>query len=186
MYGSGAKGVADTLMKESAANGVTKDISVHEAQQLINKVFSYMPEAKDWIMNRRAMATRGEDCISALGRRRHFVMTSQDALNHIQNEYINTPIQSLASDFTMFALMEIHKQIKQYGLDATLVCTVHDSIMLEVNPEQIDQVANLCTDIMETLPKILLPDLQVPFKADAEYGPRWGGPMTPWVKGESK
>ncbi len=146
-----------------------------EARAIIDKWFKPMPYVKAWIDGRRAMAKRGEPCVTIFGRERHFVITNED-LNHIQNEYINTPIQSVASDFTMFSLMDIDKFIREEELDARIVTTVHDSIIIEVRDEKelVDRVANKCLEIMANTPLKYIPDCPVPFKADAEVGYAWG------------
>lgn len=146
-----------------------------EARAIIDKWFKPMPYVKAWIDGRRAMAKRGEPCVTIFGRERHFVITNED-LNHIQNEYINTPIQSVASDFTMFSLMDIDKFIREEELDARIVTTVHDSIIIEVRDEKelVDSVANKCLEIMANTPLKYIPDCPVPFKADAEVGYAWG------------
>lgn len=163
-YGRGPGSIAQTFKK-----------SMSEARAIIDKWFKPMPYVKSWIDGRRAMAKKGEPCVTVFGRERHFVVTNED-LNHIQNEYINTPIQSIASDFTMFSLMDIDKFIREEGLDARIVTTVHDSIIIEVKDEKelIDLVANKCLEIMANTPLKYIPDCPVPFKADAEVGYAWG------------
>jgi len=162
IYGRGPASVAEQI-----------GCNMSEARALIQKVFDYMPQAKVWIDNRRVMASRGEECINALGRRRHFVITDQSALNHIQNEYINTPVQSLASDFTLLSVMEIHEALEVKGLCAHIISMVHDSVILEVHPDHLEEVAQLGTEIMSTLPRRVLPDCLVPFKVDIKSGYRW-------------
>ena len=134
-----------------------------------------MPLVKAWIDNRKAMARRGEKCTTLFGRERHFVLTNED-LNHIQNEYINTPIQSIASDFTMFSLLAIDKYLRENGFDAKIITTVHDSIILEVEdkPEYLREIGNVCVNIMAKTPLDYVPDCPVPFVADAEIGYKWG------------
>lgn len=163
-YGRGAASLAQTFKK-----------SMSEARGIISKWFKPMPLVKEWIDNRKAMARRGEKCITPFGRERHFVITNED-LNHIQNEYINTPIQSIASDFTMFSLLEIDKYLRVNGFDAKIITTVHDSIILEVKDEKelVDTIAQACINIMATTPLKYMPDCPVPFKADAEVGYAWG------------
>lgn len=163
-YGRGPGSIAQTFKK-----------SMSEARAIIDKWFKPMPYVKSWIDGRRAMAKKGEPCVTVFGRERHFVVTNED-LNHIQNEYINTPIQSIASDFTMFSLMDIDKFIREEGLDARIVTTVHDSIIIEVRDEKelVDRVANKCLEIMANTPLKYIPDCPVPFKADAEVGYAWG------------
>lgn len=167
-YGRGPGSIAQTFKK-----------SMNEARDIINKWYKPMPKVKAWIENRRAMASKGEKCSTPFGRERHFVITNEN-LNHIQNEYINTPIQSIASDFTMFSLLEIHKWLEKEGYYqkniARIITTVHDSIILEVedSPELLKKIGNACIDIMASTPLMYIPDCTVPFVADAEIGYRWG------------
>jgi DNA polymerase-1 len=164
-YGRGPGSIAQTFKK-----------SMSEARAIIEKWYKPMPYVKAWIDGRRAMAKRGEPCVTPFGRERHFALLSADELNHIQNEYINTPIQSIASDFTMFSLIEIDKFIQKNNIDARIVTTVHDSIIVEVvdDPKVIDLMARECKDVMATTPLKYIPDCPVPFRADAEVGHSYG------------
>lgn len=170
-YGRGPGSIAQTFKK-----------SMSEARAIIAKWYKPMPYVKAWIDNRRAMAKRGERCVTPFGRERHFVVTNED-LNHIQNEYINTPIQSIASDFTMFSLLEIDAFIREHNVDARIVTTVHDSIILEVrdDPKLIDMMAEECCAVMASTPSKYIPDCPVPFRADAEVGYAWGK-LSAWEK----
>lgn len=164
-YGRGAGSIATKFKK-----------SMREAQEIIDKWFAPMPKVKEFINNRRRMATRGEPCVTIFGRERHFVITDSE-LNHIQNEYINTPIQGTASDFTMFSLLNIYDYLEANWKDkARIVTTVHDSIILEVEdkPEYLKEIGNKCIEIMANTPLQYVPDCPVPFVADAEIGYKWG------------
>jgi DNA polymerase-1 len=165
-YGRGPGSIARTFKK-----------SMGEAKAIIDKWYRPMPRVKEWIENRRNMARKGEACVTEFGRERHFVLTNEN-LNHVQNEYINTPIQSIASDFTMFSLLEIDAFLEQENLRsvAQIVTTVHDSIILEVkeDKELIKRIADKCTWIMATVPQRYLKECPVPFRADVEVGDAWG------------
>lgn len=164
-YGRGAGSIATKFKK-----------SMREAQDIIDKWFKPMPKVKEFINNRRRMATRGEPCVTIFGRERHFVITDAE-LNHIQNEYINTPIQGTASDFTMLSLLNIYDYLEEnWKGKARIVSTVHDSIILEVedNPEYLKEIGNTCVNIMAQTPLKYVPDCPVPFVADAEIGYKWG------------
>lgn len=150
--------------------------SMAEARDIIDKWFKPMPKVKEFINNRRRMAVRGEPCVTIFGRERHFVITDEE-LNHIQNEYINTPIQGTASDFTMLSLLNIYDYLQQHWQGkARLTTTVHDSIIMEVDddPTIIAEIANDCVNIMANTPLEYVPDCPVPFVADAEIGYKWG------------
>lgn len=164
-YGRGAGSIATKFKK-----------SMREAQDIVDKWFAPMPKVKEFINNRRRMATRGEPCVTIFGRERHFVITDAE-LNHIQNEYINTPIQGTASDFTMLSLLNIYDYLQEHWQGkARIVSTVHDSIILEVDdkPEYLKEIGNVCVDIMARTPLDYVPDCPVPFVADAEIGYKWG------------
>ena len=154
---------------------------MQESQEIINKWFKSKPKVKQYIDTQRRKPLKGEPCVSLLGRERHFVITNEN-LYHVQNEYINTPIQSLASDFTMLSLIAISDWLDESGIDARIITTVHDSIILEVvdNKEIIDKVATKCQQIMAETPKKFVPDCPVPFRADAEIGYSWGA-LEEWV-----
>lgn len=172
-YGRGAASIAEHFNK-----------SMSEATEIIAKWFRPMPQVREYINNQRRKPRRGEPCVTMFGRERHFCITDDD-MYHIQNEYINTPIQSTASDLTMFSLIEITKQLKAHDWDAKIVSTVHDSIILEVldSPELVDQIAATCIKIMADVPAHYMPDCPVPFKADAEVGYKWGA-LEEWKPNE--
>ena len=164
-YGRGPGSIATTFGKTMA-----------EAREIIDKWFRPLPRVKEFINDRRRMALRGEPCVTIFGRERHFVITDEE-LNHIQNEYINTPIQGTASDFTMLSLLNIYDYLEEnWEGRARLVSTVHDSIILEVedDPTVIAEIGTDCVNIMANTPLQYVPDCPVPFVADAEIGYRWG------------
>lgn len=150
-------------------------VSMSDARKMVEDWFRPMPGVREYINTRRRMATKGEPCMTMFGRERHFVITNED-LNHIQNEYINTPIQSAASDLTVFSLLEIDAELRRNGWDAKIVATVHDSIILEVldDRELINKVSRMGIDIMESVPNRYIKDCKVPFTADVEVGTQWG------------
>lgn len=150
-------------------------ISMHEAINLIKDWYGPMPKVKEYIQNRRGMAVRGEPCITLFGRERNFIVTSEN-LHHVQNEYINTPIQSVASDLTLFSLIELDNWILETGIDARIIASVHDSILLEVadDKETIETVAREGKRIMADIPQWVIDDCNVPFVADVEIGYKWG------------
>ena len=80
------------------------------------------------------------------------------------------------------ALVIIDRAIQEDGLKTMIVNTVHDSIILDVPKDEIDQVANICISIMEDIkdhalfymPSIDMTWLQCPLKADIEVGTHYG------------
>lgn len=151
-------------------------MSRNDAQKIIDDWFAAMPKVKQYIMGQRAAARRGERQQTIFGRVRHYVVNDSNMF-HVENEYINTPIQSIASDLTLFSVIEIDKWLRETGVDARIIMTVHDSIVLEVkdNDILINRVARQCQRIMSHTPAKLIENCPLPFKADAEAGYTYGG-----------
>lgn len=155
-----------------------------EAQKIIDDWFKAMPKVKEYIQGQRAAARRGERQQTMFGRVRHYVINDENMF-HVENEYINTPIQSIASDMTLFSLMEINDWLIKEGLydpwdaansDVRIAITVHDSIVLEVRDDDalVEYVARKCQEVMAGTPQKYIENCPLPFKADAEIGYSWG------------
>lgn len=161
-YGRGPQSIADMYK-----------LPISETQQIIKDWYSVLPEVEKYIKSKRLEPERGIASTTIFGRVRHFVITNENRY-HVQNESINFPIQSTASDLTLFSLIEIVAEVKKRGLDARVVNTVHDSIILEVidDPKVVKEIVTLGKEIMKNVPKPYFPT--VPFKADADTGYTWG------------
>lgn len=74
-------------------------------------------------------------------------------------------------------MYELFKKVKN-NPDIKLINTVHDSIMLDVKKDKVDQVApallSFCKNVHPYLKEHLGVDTDLPFNVDCEYGPSWG------------
>lgn len=134
-----------------------------------------MPKVREYISGQRRAARKGERQQTMFGRVRHYVINDSN-MYHVENEYINTPIQSIASDMTLFSLIDIDKWLREEKIDARIIMTVHDSIVIEVadSSELIKRVAEKCQKIMSSIPQQYIKACPLPFKADAEAGYSYG------------
>lgn len=148
-----------------------------EATKTIREWFKAAPKAKVFVDTMRKKPFLKENNIykTVFGRVRHYIITSENR-NHIENEAVNFPISSVASDLTMLSTCEIARTLKENNIDARVVNSVHDSIIIETkdDPATIQYVVELGQRVMSTLPVKYLPNLDFPFKADAEVGQSWG------------
>jgi DNA polymerase-1 len=81
---------------------------------------------------------------------------------------INTPIQGSAADLIKVAMIELDGLLRRKGFRAAMLLSVHDEIVLEVPPEEIQTVTDLVEDVMEGIW-----DLAVPLKVNVATGPNW-------------
>jgi DNA polymerase-1 len=86
-----------------------------------------------------------------------------------KNASVNSPIQGTAGDLTLLALIKINKWIEDNNIDASLVLTVHDSIVLTSSFKDAIKTAVNAKRIMEEIS----PN-GVPLVADCEIGLNYG------------
>lgn len=153
-------------------------MSMGEATKLVRDWYAAAPGAKRFVDSMRKVPYVAEPYTTVFGRQRHYIITA-DNRNHVENEAVNFPVSSVASDLTMLSVCSIHDQLIAEGIDARIVNTVHDSIIIECidDPAALKRVVEIGTSTMANMPKKYLvePPLDFPFKADAEIGPKWGG-----------
>lgn len=101
------------------------------------------------------------------GRRRYYPKLDNEAKRQLRN----FEIQSLASDLVFYALLRAMRRIRAAGLDAYLVMSIYDSVILDVLMEHLWLVAAIVKEEMETFD---FPWLTVPMVADVEAGMDWG------------
>lgn len=168
-YGRTANGMASKLR-----------ISMSEAKTYLNDWFANAPDVKIYIERCHKMAKSDPQDVyyTVFGRARHYIVTEEN-VGHIENQAVNFPISSTANDLTIYSLVEIGKYIKEHNLDAYLVNTVHDSIIIEVTPKQAKHLSEVCQKIMSDIPKKYLPNVTLPFRADAEIGYSYGDMKEP-------
>lgn len=169
-----AKGVNFGLAYGRGAFSLSMElgIEVKEAEQVIKDWFKNMPVAGNYINKTRLNPQRKIPTVTPFGRIRHFPYITDSNLKHVQNEAINTPIQSIASDYTLISGIELNKWLKKMGY-GKIVNTVHDAILIEIPFENVHIVVPKAVEIMAEVPK-KFNNASVPFIADAEIALHWG------------
>ena len=90
----------------------------------------------------------------------------------------NYPVQSVATaDIVPLGVILLHKWLKSNGLRTVLINTVHDSVVLDVHPEEIALVSNAAPGIMlkvadEAGQKFDL-DVFIPLDVETSVGKNW-------------
>ena len=174
-YGRGPSSIAEQLK-----------VSMSVAKKYLADWHAGAPRVSEYIKkcHEMAMAEPQDVWYTVFGRSRHYFITDEN-IHHTRNQAVNFPITSTANDLTIHSLIEIGKWLKESEKDCYFVNTVHDSIILEVRPEDVQQVSEKCQQIMSELPHRYLVNTQVPFKADVEVGTCWGQLKEPeWLQEE--
>jgi uracil-DNA glycosylase family 4 len=96
--------------------------------------------------------------------------SQNDALRaHAERTSWNTPVQGSAAEFCTASFGPITDTIVAEGWDALVVCTVHDSILVEVKEEIFDDIARFVHGVMTSHDSG-----DVPIAVDLKRGPNWG------------
>lgn len=144
--------------------------TVVRALELQNKFFIAYKRGREWIKEIQQQVLRDGYYLSHFGRKLRFVVTPQST-SDVLRQAVNYPIQNLASDITLLALIRIHQRIKLGDFGHTrLLLTVHDSIMLETTEPDL---TSLVREIKTEMSRDVL-DGWLSFEADAQVGLAWG------------
>ncbi|QTA92006.1 DNA polymerase I [Desulfonema magnum] len=81
---------------------------------------------------------------------------------------INTPIQGTAADLIKVAMINVNAAFEEKKLKSAMLLSVHDELVFEVPPDELDMVKKLVRDIMEGVW-----ELNVPLKVNMECGENW-------------
>lgn len=141
-----------------------------DAMAFIRAYKSLMPKVMEWVENIKQQVKSQRYVESVFGRRRRFPFITKDNLASLQREAVNFPIQSSASDLTLWNSVRIHKLLKRYYPEAFINMLWHDALYVEA-PEGIGgAVARLVKNELSKTPF----DTNVPFASEVKIGFRLG------------
>ena len=166
MYGRGATSLAAQL-----------GVSTEESQKLLEKYFSTYGGVRDWLTNVAKAAIRLGYSQTLLGRKRWFTVPEKSDPNfrkligNVERQAKNTPIQGSSADITKLALVAIYDKIKEDKLEAYIIHTVHDEIVVEAKDDIADKVREIVEFEMIRSGKALLK--KVPVEVDAKISSVW-------------
>ncbi len=153
--------------------GLSKDlnISVKEAEDYISKYFTRYKGVKEYIDSTIEMA-KEQGYVTTLESRRRYLPEIKSRNFHnrsfAERMAINTPIQGTAADIMKIAMLKVYNALKEGNYRSRLLLQVHDELVLEVYPEELDCVAKLVREEMENAYPI-----DVPLTVDVESGQNW-------------
>jgi len=143
-------------------------VSVTEAKELQEQFFGTFPRAREWIKAQQDLALATGVVTTPFRRKRQFEYITRDNKAEVLRQAVNAPIQSLASDITLTALIRMGHKLGN-SQSTRLLLTVHDSILLETTEDPVE-IARWVK--WEMVSQVL--DGTVPFDADVKIGARWG------------
>ena len=168
-----AKAVNFGIVYGLSAFGLAAQLGIprHEAQTYIDDYFARYPGVRKWIDKTIAEVRASGVTRTLFGRERPIPdMDSRNpnARGFAERTAVNTPLQGTAADLIKLAMIRIEDEIERRGLRAGMLLQVHDELLFEAPPEEIEEVRKLVKAGMEGVFK-----LDVPLIADVGVGDNW-------------
>jgi DNA polymerase I len=157
-YGMNAYGLATRL-------GIPPD----EAQAFIDAYFAGFPRVRDFLDRQVGMATAEGFTATILGRRRYLpeLQSPNPRIRDLGRRMaLNAPIQGSAADIIKLAMIRVDAAINV--LPATMLLTVHDELVFEVEEGSVEKITDAVRSEMESAY-----ELTVPLRADIGWGSNW-------------
>jgi DNA polymerase-1 len=146
-------------------------IDQKEAQRYIKDYFATHPQVRAFIDRTLAEGRQRGYVSTLLGRRRYLPdLKSSNPVARAAAERMamNAPVQGTASDMIKIAMVRVHEALRARGLAARMLLQVHDELLFEAPPAEVEAIERLATEIMaEALP------LDVPVVVDVKTGDDW-------------
>ena len=158
------------------------NISRQEAQSFINSYFTAYSGISYYMMAIKDQARDQGFVETLLGRKRQIpeLKASNPALRGAgERMAINMPIQGTAADIQKIAMIRADARVREAGLRARLLLSVHDELLFETPRDEVEPLAALVRETMEgALP------LSVPLIVDVKVGDDWES-MTPLTRADA-
>lgn len=178
VYGRGPKSIAtgpemDMLESMRGARWSPKEVEAY-----YDKFLKGFPRLVEWMDETKQHVHKEYKIGTPFGNYRRFQFVPTGEWHRVERQSVNTPIQGFASLMCTDALRRIHCRLRDEGIDARILFTVHDSIILLVKEDMdiMNQVQEIVFyEMEENLPPLPGVDWSMlPFKAEIELKRTWG------------
>ena len=146
-------------------------VSQQEAKSFISRYFAKYPGVKRFMDTAVADGQENGYALTLMGRRRY--LPELTASNAMVREFgkraaMNTPVQGTAADIIKLAMVRVDEALRREGLQSRLILQVHDELLLECPPEEVETAARILQQAMEGVIS-----LSVPLSAEVHQGANW-------------
>ena len=153
--------------------GLSKELGISRkmATTYIENYFARYKGVKEFIDRAIEDAKKTKKTSTLLGRIRFLPdinSPNKNVREFAERTAVNTPIQGSAADLIKVAMINVDSALRDRNFKAAMLLSVHDEIVFEAPPDEIDLVQKLVKNIMEGIW-----DLKVPLKVNIASGINW-------------
>lgn len=159
-----AKAVNFGIIYGISSFGLAKDLncSFREAAAVINNYFTTFPKIKEFLDNCVDSAKKNGYAATLFGRRRYIpelYANNNNVVAFATRAAMNMPMQGTAADIIKKAMIKIDTEFKARGLKSLMVLQIHDELVFDCVPEEVDIVCEIAKRQMESV-------VELPVKLD--------------------
>ncbi|MBI3791369.1 MAG: DNA polymerase I [Gemmatimonadetes bacterium] len=160
IYGQGAHALSRQLKIEHA-----------DAKAFIETYFQRFAGVRAWL-DGAVEAARAQGYVETIFGRRRYIPEIKEKNFNIrafgERVATNAPIQGSAADLIKRAMLRVDAALRAQGLEAKMLLQVHDELVFEGPPRELEALASLVREAMEGAA-----DLRVPLVVDLGIGDNW-------------
>ena len=173
VHRSRAKAVNFGIVYGSSAWSLAQDIGVtpNEAKEYMDAYLSKYHGVREYMKSVVEQAREQGYVATLYGRRRALPELKSSNFNTRsfgERVALNMPIQGTAADVIKLAMVNVHRRLRDEGLEARLILQVHDELIAECPESEAERVRELIKQEMESAA-----DFSVTLAAQAGAGKSW-------------
>jgi DNA polymerase I len=146
-------------------------ISQEDAKTFIARYFERFAGVRQFL-DRMVQLAREQGYVETIFRRRRYVPEVKERNFNMRayGERVaqNSPLQGSAADLIKLAMIRIHAAIAEQRFRSRMLLQVHDELIFEVPPDELEAMQPLVREHMENVA-----ELRVPLVVDIGIGPNW-------------
>lgn len=160
VYGMSAWGLSESV-----------GISPYEANRYIEKYFITHHKVREFLDGVINDAKNNGYTRTMFNRVRYIPelqSSNKNLANFGERTAMNAPIQGSAADIIKMAMVKVSKKMKEENMKSVMIAQVHDELLFDVYPGELDHLSELVKSTMEGIVS-----LKVPLIAELEIGNNW-------------
>lgn len=147
------------------------DIPVAEAKAFMDRYFERFGGVRDYLHEVVEVARKEGYTETMFGRRRYLPelnSSNRVARENAERAALNAPIQGTAADIIKLAMLKVDAELAAAELNSRVLLQVHDELVVEVAPGELEKVKKLVTRSMDEAVT-----LSVPLEVSVGWGSTW-------------
>jgi len=154
------------------------DVSVSEKywQEVIDKTYRKYEGLGTWHNNLMREVVNTGRLLMPTGR--VYTFKKEQGKDFPRTQILNYPVQGLGADLMSIARVSLYRRMREANLKSLLVCTVHDSILVDSPKDEVRKICELMFAVFKDIPlnfkRLFGVEFNLPLRCEVSIGQNWG------------